>query len=212
MFDFDKFNLDIIIVAIIAFVSNLTGIFIAWYLNNKLGKKKDSDIIEQTFQEEGVIVDTLKEVCNKLDADRVSIYQFHNGDKFYHSDMSVKKISKSVEFCNVGISSDILNEQSLPIFLFLNALKKVKKDDWIYIDVYETQNEIEYGISLIDFLKSKGIQGFYMFGIRDLKDTEKVIGLFTISYIRESEHLNKNEIDYCKLMSAKLTGFIKPNI
>lgn len=190
-----------IIVGIFGLLQVITNIFLPWVLQKY--KAKEIDLIDQVINYDDKIDNQLSELKEALKADRISIYQFHNGEKFYKSSMHIKKISKSFESISPGIAHDILNMQSLPIQIFTHMIKLL----------YNNNVFLCYNIDSItddtfkEFVREKGIKSLYAYAIRGL-NKEEMIGILTISYIKNNVELSENNLVKAKLLAEKLTGFI----
>ena len=63
-----------------------------WYLNNKLGKKKQ-DMVTEALEVGELVTNRLDQIKEEYQADRVWLSQFHNGGHFYPTGKSITKFS-----------------------------------------------------------------------------------------------------------------------
>lgn len=188
----------------VAFLAAIAVPIIQWYLKRKESK---TDIVKEAMSETLNISNKLQILLEETKSDRVSIYQFHNGEKYFSSHTHIKKISKSFEACAPGIVHDITQVQNVPIIEFMAMVKQVYENGMILLpDVNEN-----FGIHWNDTFTlnqiNKGVLSSYLFAIRNLNKS-RMIGVLSIVYIKKLHDMTSEEIVNCKLTSDKLSGYV----
>jgi hypothetical protein len=110
---------DSIIVSIIAAISSISvaiiTVIVKDYLDRKkasAAKEKEETIAESDLQEMVIVHDWLNEVREKYDFERVAIFQFHNGGKFFQG-KSMKKFSMTYESVAPGYEKIKRSQQNV---------------------------------------------------------------------------------------------------
>lgn len=110
---------DSIIVSIIAATSSITvaiiTVIIKDYLDRRkaaAAKEKEETIPESDLQEMVIVYDWLNEIREKYSFERVSIFQFHNGGKFFQG-KSMKKFSMTYEAVAPGYEKIKRSQQNI---------------------------------------------------------------------------------------------------
>lgn len=203
LFGLEHATANVIIAIITAGLAFLTAILvpiIQWYLKNK---EHGRDLVKDALEEQIRITNKLQVLLEETNSDRVSIFQFHNGEQFFSSPTHIKKISKAFEVCAVGIAQDFGQMQGLPIHQFIKEIKEVYDIGFICnADLNKGQVDPFTG-----FMKAKGIQSWYAFAIRSLNKS-KLIGILTVVYIKQPHEMTTEETINCKLTSERLSGYI----
>lgn len=160
----------------------------------------------------------LSTIKSKLNADRASIFEFHNGDYFI-SKNSRYRMSRTYEKTSPGVSSEALNLQNLDITLFWDDFLKpffikeetnlpdgferlgpevrscslrscTSTDSLFFIDVAKMSNEERITKSI---LERQGIEYLIMQSIKNSKGV--VYGYVVFDYLDDKPDLDK--IRYC---------------
>ena len=145
-----------------------------------------------------------KEVKEILDADRVQIYDFHNGGH-YANGRSALKTSCTYEVTRAGVKGYQMYLQSLP----LSAIPRFTKTllDNGELDVLNLESIKDNMPGAYNIKKEQGVRGFYDI-ILENKDKEP-IGFLGIQYVNNSHKTyNNNE----KNEILRLKFFIEENL
>lgn len=193
-----------VITAGLAFLAAVLTPIITWWLKQKESRK---DLVKDALSEQLNISNKLQILLEETKADRVSIFQFHNGDKFFASHTHIKKVSTSFEVCAPGIAHIITQMQSIPITEFIVMIKTIY-DSGIKIvpDVNANFGE-HYNDTFTLGQISKGVNSSYLFAIRNLNKS-RLIGILSVEYIKKIHDMSSEDIVNCKLTSDKLSGYI----
>lgn len=196
-----------IVVSIIALITSVSAPIILklveYYLKKKeLRAEKLFDIVGQSIQEHLDIDNRLSQLLEAVDADRVSIYMFHNGEKFFETSMHIKFMSKAFEQRQYGIASELENSQRIPIQIYMPAICKVKDDGMFMLDDLSTAPLENFTL----MLKNKGLKSVYYFKIENLAG--KMVGILSLGYITKMKLLTQNNIVLCKITCDQLSGYL----
>lgn len=192
-------DISIILSSCIVAFTTIAGIFIKEYLQNKKKEKKNC-IIEYTRQNENV-EKALEYTLDKLHADRVYIFEFHNGEHFYSGNHQ-QKFSATYESVGPGISSESLNLQNLRVSTFNHFIKDIiDYKIHIFDSDYKNKKSLCY-----NWFKQRGIQNSYAFPIKTLN--KKIIGIICIDFNKNQKNLNEENIKFIKNQSNIISGYL----
>lgn len=143
----------------------------------------------------------LYHILRNFNADRVSIYEFHNGGKNLQG-IEFKKCSNTYEAVELEIKPIIKEMQNLP--LSMNPLWSkllATRDD---ITIPSVQNIEDQFLKI--YLDTQSIKSYYS---RLLLDYDKSpIGFITLEYYRNTRELNEKESDEFDDISIKISTLI----
>lgn len=143
--------------------------------------KKQSNLDYEIMQE----AEKVKEL---LEADRVQVYEFHNGTH-YANGRSALKTTCTYETCRYGVNScrDFLS--GVPLSFIPNFIKKLLDNGELYVKNLEDIKEAM--ISTYNIKKSMGIKGFYDVVIHN--SAGEPIGFVAVQFCnRDASLLNKD--------------------
>lgn len=103
-------------------------------LKVNLNKKQPDNLVENRLKIDEEINHLLERVLLKTGADRISILEFHNGDKNL-SGMPFIKLTNTYEVCDKDTPSQQSDYINLPCSLFSKFIDKVLKNKYVLIDV-----------------------------------------------------------------------------
>ena len=139
---------------------------------------------------------------NKLNADRVCVYLFHNGGNFLLNNRSMKKFSLYFESGVAGIERIANKEQSRPISTLAFSIEKMFQDNFFMVpDTKEKGDAFNYQ------LQQEGILSYYnipIFGIEGY-----MVGFVSIHYVRNKRELNNEEIEDIRHDCQFLVGYLE---
>lgn len=166
------------------------------YLTKKSILKQKSDL-----KENKEIKKELIELRKDLNADRVLIYQFHNGD-YYINNSSILKMSVSFEDCNNNLVPIMDELQNMLVSKYPNLLFDILEKDYLAIedieqtyDRYEISHELNY----------REVEKFY--GIKLVDKNDKFIGILTVSYLNPEKAISFDSnilLDYSRRITYLL--------
>ncbi len=193
-----------IIISITAFITAILALITAI----KKAKKEIETTIPKKIKNQCNIdfeiisrMENLKEILN---ADRVQLYDFHNGGH-YANGRSALKTSCTYEVCKSGIKSFQMYLQAIPLSCIPQFIKTLLNKEEIKINNIE---EIKESMSsTYNLKKEQGIKSFYDVIIHN--KNQEPIGFLAIQYLEENKvHYKQNEWNEI----LKLKFFIEENL
>lgn len=193
------------LVPVITAILGILGTLIAIKYKDKLIKKRLEEEhicpVGECVSQDVLIIEQLQETLDKVHADRVSIYSFHNGGTFY-SGKSMQKMSMSYEQCDNGISSVMLDKQDIPVSACITTLKPLMENGEFFCK--DTNN---YPEGLCKYhLKNDGVKSTYKYPIMDLH--KNAIGILSVDFVKRKITLKDEEHELLKLLAAQLPGYL----
>lgn len=194
---------QILITGIFSIVVALGSIWLKHYLDTKK-KEADDENYERISQQD---IDSMLEVQRFLDGfrekwnlDRVGIFQFHNGGKFFHG-VPMKKYSQTFESVSHGVSKSKEHNQSVFVTEHPSLIKHLSEKDFFYVNAEDP---------VLDYIRGKvteeGILQIFSASIRTLSG--QLIGfvqLHTVKHkIEITEDLESEVIDLVTVLSGYL--------
>ena len=190
--------MDIIIAATIGAAATITAVVLKAYLGSFLEKGK---LQKHTIQNEDVYR-ALEYSRNKIECDRVVVYEFHNGDVYY-SGSSQQKFSNTYEVLSEGVSSELKNQQNLRVSSFNRFIKPlVDEDEYGFWDIDQVED-----IVTKTFFEDQGTKSTYCVPIQLL--TGKIIGILGIDYVKGGKKLSSQQKNFIKNQSCIIAGYLK---
>lgn len=165
--------------------------------------KVDSHNLNTYAKNAGKTQQLIYHLLNELEADRVSIFEFHNGGKTL-SGIDFNKYSNTFEAINLGIESKFAEYQNIPISLDFMCSKLLAEKNIIHIPDIETLKNDDK--TIYNTLKTKGILSYYS---RLLEDYDfKPSGIITVEYYNNKKSLDKDDEQLLLETSFKIAGLI----
>jgi len=196
---FDKLvAYESLVVAFLTLISTLAGI---WIKTKLAREKKDRELEDATIKNENILL-MLKRLIKTLDADRVYIFEFHNGN-YFSSGLPMQKFTCTYEVVEDGISAECHNPGEYRVSNFNEYIMNIiKQRDFIIEDVDNMQEKP----LLKNLLIQKGVKSLYNFPIRDIKD--KTIGFIGVDFVKENVKLSEENINQLRAAAKLVTGYI----
>jgi hypothetical protein len=190
--------MEIIIAAIIGAFSTIATVYLKIFLNEQSEHTKLKKHTEQNDD----VYKALEYTKEKLESDRVVVYEFHNGDVYY-SGGSQQKFSNTYEVLAHGISSELKNQQNLRVSSFNRFIKPlIDEDDYGFWDI----NQVE-DIITKTFFEDQGTKSTYCVPIKLLSG--KIIGILGVDYVKEPKKLTNTQKAFVKNQSCIISGYLK---
>lgn len=131
-------------------------------------------------------METLKEVLN---ADRIQIYEFHNGIH-YANGRSALRTTCTYEVCRYGVEPCQTYLQAVPLSCIPNFIKKLLDDGKMEVkDLEEISKEMPSAYAL---KKTQNIKSFFDIIIKN--NEGEPIGFLAIQFCENDYNINENEI------------------
>ena len=136
------------------------------------------------------IIQEAEKVKEFLNADRVQVYEFHNGIH-YANGRSALRTSCTYETCRYGVSSCINSLSGIPLSVIPNFLKSLlDKGELLISDLEEIKTSMPATYSL---KHGMGIKGFYDVVIYN--DNKEPVGFVGVQFCNDTiKEINKDEV------------------
>ena len=161
-------------------------------VSSKVPKQSQTDI---------KILKRMEEVKELLNADRVHIYEFHNGEH-YANGRSALKISCTYEVCKAGVSSVQRECMSIPISCISSYIASILDNP--IVEIKDIENCKEKMPATYNLKFSQGIRAFENVVI--LNKSKEPVGFIEIQWF-DKKNFAKNEHEL-----LRLAAFIEENI
>lgn len=190
------------------------GAFIAsmCYTIYKYYKKDKSDDYfspMKTFETDLKIQDILSELRTKINADRVYVCKFHNGD-YYFDGSAIKKVSRTHESCQNGISHESILFQAIGISLIPDVIKVIYETQKIEKPIIKNLSEFESG-----FYKNHLSNSAAKVVIKyRLEINKRIIGYLGVQYNHIENKINISDSDlenvkkYAELVESTISPLV----
>lgn len=190
---------SVIVSSFIVALATITSILLKEYFQSK--RKNVNCSIQDFTQKSQNIQKALDFLMNRIKADRIYVYEFHNGDHFY-SGSGQQKFSCTYESLGPGVSSETLNLQNLRMSTFNKYIKQLfDEDSFSFIN-----DKTETPIALQNWFANRGITSNYARVIKTLKG--EVIGALCIDFTNHTRELSKEEIYDIKCQARLIGGYL----
>lgn len=190
---------SIIISSCIVAITTIASIFLKEFIQARKNKQ-NACVVKYTQQNENV-EKAIRFALSELDADRVHIYEFHNGDHFYSGNHQ-QKFSCTYEALSAGVSSEALSLQDLRVSTFNQFIKKVVND--FKFEVLDSSS-LEDSL-LKNWFDVRGIASSFSFPIRTLN--KNIIGIINIDFTKHKDKLTEEEKTFIIQQSKIIGGYL----
>lgn len=212
--------LEMLIPVIVAIITGVIGPAILLYLrknkiqesstNKDSSSEVDSDKIIEEYEKEKRQLEIdqrvqaqLREIREHIGADRSWVIEFHNGGKKVESIDTLKKFSMVYESVGPGISKEKQNFDNLLISFFVQTIQDLIEEKELLYESVETIDNYE----VIRIFEQKGNSSMYMFAMETIDDL--LVGILGVDFVRIEKSLSEEEIDYLRMQSYSLAGFLE---
>jgi hypothetical protein len=195
--------LQVIITGIFSLSVALGSVWLKHYLDTRKKLIEDANY-------EGISnsdIDNMVDIQNFLDAfrekwkfDRIGIFQFHNGGKFFHG-VPMKKYSQSFESISAGISRVKEKNQGVLVTEHPSLMKSLSEKDFC---------EIEANNPILDYMrdrvKEEGVLQIFSAPIRSLSG--QLIGFVSVQTVKNKIRVTKDlELELEELVN-NISGYL----
>jgi hypothetical protein len=195
--------LQILITGIFSVIVALGSIWLKHYLDSKKKSVEEAnyEIISQKD------VDSMLEVQEFLDQfrqkwvlDRVGIFQFHNGGKFFHG-VPMKKYSQTFESVSPGIAKAKEHNQNVFVTEHPSLMKNLSEQDFFYVNAEDP---------VLDYIRGKvteeGILQIISAPVRTLSG--QLIGFVQLHTVKHKIEINEELEDEVFELVSTLSGYL----
>ena len=167
--------IEVLITSITSIVVALVGAgFFRRYTEKQKQVDTKSKLLEQIKRDEIVHL-AIREIRRKYNADRVYIWQFHNGGNFYTTS-PIQRLSITYERCSDGLERKAERNQNLFITNFTEYIKDIMDYKMFYSDVTKIDD-----IGLRTLLQSNGTKSHAAIPVFD-RD-EHLVAILALDWI-----------------------------
>jgi hypothetical protein len=196
-----------VLIAILTTITMLFSIWFAKYLSTKKqnNEKNTSMLDEMQIQvsESNMVYNKLKAVRDELGADRVSIFQFHNGERFIGTNDSFKRVSNTYEICGPGVSSEISSLQLLPVSVYSMVIDNMIENGHLFsLDIEED----EHITSIRALLKLRGVRSIYQVPVLNLQN--RIIAFITAEWVKEPHDFDNAALTKLQDAATIISGYL----
>jgi hypothetical protein len=194
---------QIIITGIFSVVVAFGTVWIKHYLDNKK-KANDEENYERISQQD---IDSMLEVQEFLDDfrekwafDRVGIFQFHNGGKFFHG-IPMKKYSQTFESVSHGVSKSKEHNQSVFVTEHPSLMKHLSEKEFFSVDAEDP---------VLDYIRGRvteeGILQILSSPIRSLSG--QLIGFIQLHTVKHKVDITDELMTEITDLAHNLSGYL----
>jgi hypothetical protein len=173
------------------------------YKNNTNFRKQEE--FNLALKNQSTINESLNNLQETLDINRILITQFHNGGNFWPGNQSMKKMSVTYESTSRGTAADILKIQNVPVSFFSGILQDlISATQPVFLNIKEIKdNALRY------FWENRGVELVYLFPILGLDNL--LLGILIVEQTNEHLTLSETSIHILSDEAKKLSGYIVYN-
>lgn len=190
---------SVILSSCIVAATTILSLFLKDYLQKK--KSEEKACVEKCTIQNANVDKAVRYALDVLNADRVSVYEFHNGESFY-SGSHQQKFSCTYESLKAGVSSEALNQQGLRISTFNQF-------------ILEVINEKLFKFHNIDMLEDSLLKNWFSDrGVRSVSSipiitlNKNIIGILSVEFTSESRKMDEKEIQFLIEQSKIICGYL----
>ena len=194
---------------IAAFITGLAGPLLVYVITKYINKRaKPIDLIQEAVNVSNLITDSIEDIKEEFEADRVWITQFHNGGNFYPTGKSMAKFSVIYETVNIGIGSIQSMFQNIQVNLFSKSINELQQNGSIQISDYKDPSIATFGLKYI--AEDTGCKSGYLFAINSIDG--KFIGVLGLDYSRKKTKLSEIQINELLIHTGTIGGVIMTHL
>lgn len=162
----------------------------------------DNESLEKRARLSDNINNILFNMLSEYEADKVSIYEFHNGGKSYYG-LNFNKASCTYNASRIP-SQRIKEYQNIPISTNLIWNTMVLTKDPFYVKNVEQLKDVDHGLYFM--LKASDIKSYYANLLMDLSGNP--LGIIAIEYANKVQNLSKSELEDFRSKTYTISGMI----
>ena len=173
------------------------------FLKDFLQKRKDKSnlSVEKCTIQNTNVEKAIRYTLDVLNADRVSVYEFHNGESFY-SGSHQQKFSCTYEYFKAGVSSEALGQQGLRVSTFNQFVSEIINEK-----IFKYSNTQDLDDSLLkNWFEDKGVKSIVAIPIITLN--KNIIGMISVESTTNNKTLTEKEIKFLIEQSKIICGYL----
>lgn len=195
--------LQIIVTGLFSTIVALGSIWLKHYLDQRKKNSEESQY-ERISQQD---VDSMLEIQNFIDSfrelwnlDRVGIFQFHNGGKFFHG-VPMKKYSQTFESVSHGVSKSKEHNQSVFVTEHPSLMKHLSEKDFFSVNAEDP---------VLDYIRGRvtedGILQVASAPIRTLSG--QLIGFVQLHTVKHKIEFTEELEEAVTVLVSNLSGYL----
>lgn len=193
-----------IIINLTALLTAIAALIVALSKAKKTIEETIPQKIKKQCNIDYLIINKMEEVKELLNADRVQVYDFHNGGHFANG-RSALKVSCTYEVCRAGIKSYQMYLQSIPLNCIPQFIKKLLNENRMKINNLEEIKDLMP--ATYSLKKSQNVKSYFDIILNN--EFNEPIGFLAIQYENENK-VNFSEKELNEIL--KLKFFIEENL
>ena len=173
------------------------------FLKDFLQKRKDKSnlSVEKCTIQNTNVEKAIRYTLDVLNVDRVSVYEFHNGESFY-SGSHQQKFSCTYEYFKAGVSSEALGQQGLRVSTFNQFVSQIINEK-----IFKYSNTRDLDDSLLkNWFEDKGVKSIVAIPIITLN--KNIIGIISVESTTNNQILTEKEIKFLIEQSKIICGYL----
>ena len=186
-----------LIISLTALVTAVAGLIVAFAKAKKEIENTIPKKIKNQINIDNEIIKRMEELKEYLNADRVQVYDFHNGGH-YANGRSALKVSCSYEVCRSGIAPKQSMLQSIPISCISKFVNKILNDE--KFEVKKLEDIKEEMPATYQLKKDMQLNSFYDIAIKNKQG--EVIGFLAVQFVKNSYNV-KTQDDVMAILKLK---------
>lgn len=167
------------------------------YKNTKKEVESIPKKLKKQVSVDAEITDAMESLKERLNADRVQIYDFHNGGH-YSNGRSALKVSCSYEVCRSGIAPKQSMLQSIPISCISKFVNKILNDE--KFEVKKLEDIKEEMPATYQLKKDMQLNSFYDMALKNKQN--EVIGFLAVQFVKNQYNV-KTQDDVMAILKLK---------
>lgn len=187
---------EVLITSITSIIVALVGAGFFRQMREKQEKNKSKEKLMEQIKRDEIVHLAIRDVRRRYNADRVYIWQFHNGGSFYTTS-PMQKLSITYERCSDGLERKAEKNQNHLITSFTSYIKDVMDNNMYFPDI-EDMNDI----GLRSLAYSSGTKGHCAVPIYD-KD-KHLVAILCLDWV-----FSEIPVDYLKKDGKFTQDFIE---
>jgi len=190
--------MESMLVAIVTLVSTFGGL---WLQRKWRDSSKTKELISSTNRN-SEIIKVLKKLRDEFLADRVYVFEFHNGE-YFSSGSPMQKFTCTYEVVGDGVSAECHNPGEYRMSNYNDYISAIVNDRDYFVQNVE---KLKDDALLKSLLTQKGVKSLYNIPIRTFSG--KTVGFLGLDYVKQSRRLSEEEVNSLRSAAKMITGYI----
>lgn len=152
-------------------------------------KEKDKTELLSQIRSTQKISKFLRSILDEFEADRISIFRYHNGGRDLIG-IPFTRVTNTHEEARLGVSPQIQNFQGLPVSVFSYLNNFIMQKRFVPIENVKDISDMDH--TTYSMLLSQDIKSMYVVGLFAM-DHVTPIGFIALDFVRHTRALDKDE-------------------